>query len=252
MATLEEIRSSVKDALAQNANNVVGDDNIADRINRALNNNQLRVARLRSWDELEESHSSNFISGQDEYVLTELFPDTTNKRVKTWQSIVFEQTSLYRVPLTIIPRTEFDRSTHYEGTFSYPVEVSIYKDAGVDKLEFYPTPNGNYPVHARVVYWPDDFSDRDNNPNGIYLQDKDDVIIAFAKAQLIRDLGNQEDAIAEETLGRRLLEDAVDNLNQNQGRVFSTSHWNRAPAGMVRKRRYSGPYWNDPSVRRNP
>lgn len=219
---LSAMTEEVRDAHANRAN--LSDD----RIQRALNFGQERVAREPvHWQELERKISFTVREGVYEYRISGLAADDSDVH-ESYNLWLMEDETRFRVAYRR-PRV-FDT----EFTVQYRARPVRYTVWGTDLL-FGPIPEEDYQATYRYAIWPKPLSEGSQISD---LKNKDGIIVAFAISHLFQTLGNDNSAARWFTIAR-------DQLRNARASVDNVSDETSTPGeGMG-----VGNYWVDPFVR---
>lgn len=171
--TLSQLRDEVRLNLKRDST-VLPDS----RLTRWLNQAQLELAQLRSWEEMREIYETSTVSGQFRYA----FP----VRAKEFFSIRLLDGTTYR-KLIYIPSRDADRYLEDSASSGVP---EVYIDYG-SNFELYPIPDGVYELRARISQFPVELSaDSDTSA----LRNKDLLLVAGATILGLQSLKEVEDA----------------------------------------------------------
>lgn len=230
--TRTELRDEVKANLGRKT-----DDDVDARVNRQLHLAQLRIARAHPWTELYANDSANVIvfDNPDADQSYTLFP----ARLKDIYSLNVRRLSDDRAnKVEWIPQRDWDQliaetSLHPTG------KITKYTRWG-STIYWYRTPDEVFTLYRRYDTWPADFA---NDADTSDLENKDDIIIAFATSMLFQSIGNTQDAGRWFTIAAGMLNTAI-------GEEMQKPDISRRPRGAGDAAVRDGVnYWQDPFVK---
>jgi len=160
-------------------------------------------------------------------------------------SLVRQETGGSGQKLTYIPQREWDQKigSPAELITGSVVAYTIWNNSsGALQVEWYRVPNEAFTLVRRYTLWPTPIGET-NNPSD--LDNKDDLIIAWASEWLLRSLGELTDATEWKKTRKELLQAAIEDDSSKPDISFiprgASDNINAAPV-----------YWKDPFVRRSP
>ena len=176
--------SDLKDEVLQGLGNRTGID--SSRLARVINLAQMRIARVKVWDDLETVVEGTFSitsSAKNDKFLT--LP--TN--VRTIYSVRVIIGANQSRKLQYVPPRKFDEKIPEPEYYSRgkPTIYTLYSG----KLELWKVPDSTYSYSIRMATWPSTLSSDSDVSD---LDQKDDMIIALSLSWMFQSIGRTEDA----------------------------------------------------------
>lgn len=179
--TYTQIETEVRSALG-------GRTDLDDRLTVIINLSQMRMARMKRWEELEAIYTNSIgntgdLTTDKEVALSANFRDMYTLRVidgDNTQKLVFYP---YRVWDQQIPYPE-------KLARNRPKIYTLWRKT----IELYPIPDQTYTLWARAIFWPTDFTGTSVPTQKSDFDQKDDAIIALSISYAFSSLKKYEDA----------------------------------------------------------
>jgi hypothetical protein len=243
--TRAELQSEVSKNLGGLLDNLSGADLTAakERINRHLELTQIRMARVRDFQELRKRDSDPVtITGTpatDQYYTN--LPSTLRKVFAFIRQIGTDRGH----KLTFWPHRSWDQlvTTPSEISTGDADIYTAWRDSSrAIQMELYPVPSQNWTLLRRYSVWPTPFA----NDNAVSDFDaKDDIIIAWTTEWMFRSMGETEDHNEWRGVRMELLDTArKDDMSEPDISIL--------PRGQSVDVEFGPNYWVDPFVRRAP
>lgn len=191
----EEVNANLGDRLANLQVNEV--TSVTNRLNRALNMAQVRIARAHNFREL-------YVVDQDAAAPATVTYTGLPSTLKDIYSLGRITGATELVKIVYVPQRQWDQLLG--GQPLRTGDVFHYTRWGTSLLEWYKVPTATFTLLRRYSKWPANFA----NDNAVSdLARKDDILIAFTTSWLFRSLGQLEESVGWHAEGQALLQAAV-------------------------------------------
>jgi hypothetical protein len=208
--------------------NLGGRTDLDSRLYRFLNFAQTAICRQHDFEELEQlTDDTIFTASTSTYTLT--------ARPRRIHSVRLIDGALSR-KLKYVPHRLWD--DFIASPAAYTTARTSFYTIWQNKLEWFRIPDDNYNGKIRWSKWATDFAASSSLTSD--LENKDDIIIAFATAWAFRSLGEQDKMLWWGNIGWNLLKQAINISRTDPDREI-------LPVGEIKS--VIGEYWNDPFVR---
>lgn len=225
--TLDGMKSEIRAALGNRTD-------LDTRLTRIINLAQMRIARIRRWEELESIYTNTTpytgVPADDKFLS---FPGN----MRDIYSVVLKYGAESR-KLTRFPNRVWDRQIpmpEYWAT-GKPSAYTLHRNV----MEFWRIPDANYPLVARGVEWPVAFSDTLPDATS-QLDQKDDMLIALSTSWCFMTLKDTETS-------RKWWSIYANMLNAAIGEEAEKPDLDQLPNPGVSGQGFSGDYWRNPWV----
>jgi hypothetical protein len=241
--TREELREEVNKSLGDQLEGLSGSEltSAQDRLNRALELTQTRIARTHDFSELYyEDIDPVTVTGT---LSTDLRYSGLPSNLRTLYALIWTDPANQRTDnryLVHVPSRQWAQFLGQDQNLATG-DITHYSLWGA-VIEWYKIPSANFELIRRYAIWPSTFaSDGDTSD----LDEKDDVLVAGALEYMFRSLGQEAEArqwyvVYTDRLGQAIIEDR---------KRPSVSF---IPRGLGDSREPLGDYWLDWTCRRAP
>lgn len=225
--TLTQLKAEVKSNMGER-------DDVDDRLTRALNLAQTRIARSYLWSELRSSVDDN-LSFTSTPADDKKYTLPTN--VRKLLSVRIIDSNYRSRKLRRLTYGRFDKLIPEPERYTVGIP-SVYVRYGAT-IELWRAPDQAYQILLRLLIWPTAFSDGDLSATST-LEQKDDMLIALATAYLNNSFGKEQRAAYWWRIYRRMFEEAKENEDSEPDLDITPSA--DIPVGPPE-------YWKDPFIK---